>query len=576
LVATRSSPQLILKQIHEEAEEGAQVKASAAASSPSARGPTRVTSCPVGPSASEAEAEVDPVDSFPSSAAGMAVIRRLEQRRRMHKARTQSSCSSASSDASDDDAESRGSNEKKSRTPPLPSARPCKRDSQHDDSSDSQEPGMGASGTAFRGTSSFSTTTATAPSGGGNGSESTEGNSGGSGADGTKRSANAGLGTRRHRALHGHQSRRAPRIRQSHSLNRISELHVVADFFSDNCSADADLDDVSNNNSSCPSSSVASVSNGMYGAKPMLPNLVGVSEGDSEKSAHFDMLSRYLDSLSANRSYHLSNTNGSNRSREDSQNSSDGEFEASESRHMHKRKHKVNLRVLEQRLNKIQEECNKSADEEEGEVDEDAGEISDDPSTIPDDPESRQELATENAVNALTFVGAITEQPGEANDDIDAPKNIMEIYEQSRREYQWRAPPPFHCDDLDDRASTRSCDVVAARRGGRNRNSSSGGGRFHHARGESNAKPKKPLARAHSCGSLLSLRERTLLKRNLPVLYDILKVTTAAVTAESAKDPSTKQQQQQITLNLAAAAAVVGNPLAVFQLNHVSRCCSLC
>ena len=45
---------------------------------------------------------IDPVDNFPQTSAGVAVIRRLEQRRRLkfHKART-TSCSS--SDASDDE-----------------------------------------------------------------------------------------------------------------------------------------------------------------------------------------------------------------------------------------------------------------------------------------------------------------------------------------------------------------------------------------------------------------------------------------------------------------------------------------
>ena len=154
LVATRSSPQLMLNQvrsfgpflrlekplwffsifpqIHEEAEDGT-------ASS------TAAPSAPSGGRASSATAPssdaVDPVDSFPTSAAAAAVIRRLEQRRRLHKARTQS-CSS--SDASDDDAggEGRRRRHDKSRTSPGFCGGGYKRDSQHDDSSDSQEPGI--------------------------------------------------------------------------------------------------------------------------------------------------------------------------------------------------------------------------------------------------------------------------------------------------------------------------------------------------------------------------------------------------------------------------------------------------
>ena len=81
------------------------------------------------------------------------------------------------------------------------------------------------------------------------------------------------------------------RVRQSRSLNRISELHVVADF-----------------------------------------------------SENEDLLTRYLDSV--NRGGQL------NRSRDDSLTSSDGEQEAQQPQ----RRSKVNLRLLEQRLNKIQEE----------------------------------------------------------------------------------------------------------------------------------------------------------------------------------------------------------------------------
>lgn len=92
LVAQRSSPQL-LNQIHEEeGEESGNVQKKES-------------------NVKESES-VDPVDAFPGSAAGAAVLRRLEQRRRLHKSRTQS-CSS--SDASDDDSESRRKRHDKSR-----------------------------------------------------------------------------------------------------------------------------------------------------------------------------------------------------------------------------------------------------------------------------------------------------------------------------------------------------------------------------------------------------------------------------------------------------------------------------
>ena len=116
-------------QIHEESEDGT---APATAAPPS----SSTSSQPHPP-----QDQIDPVDAFPTSAAGVAVIRRLEQRRRLHKARTQS-CSS--SDASDDDAGAEGRRKRhdKSRTPPVGGfGGLCKRDSQHDDSSDSQDPG---------------------------------------------------------------------------------------------------------------------------------------------------------------------------------------------------------------------------------------------------------------------------------------------------------------------------------------------------------------------------------------------------------------------------------------------------
>ena len=125
----------------------------------------------------------------------------------------------------------------------------------------------------------------------------------------------------------------ASRVRQSRSLNRISELHVVADF-----------------------------------------------------NGHEDMLSRYLDSVSR----------GQTRSRDDSLTSSDGEFDGPQqpvATSQQPRRSKVNLRVLEQRLNKIQEECNHSNKIEDNTTNmeaevvdpEDDGDVSDNVSTMTDD-----------------------------------------------------------------------------------------------------------------------------------------------------------------------------------------------
>ena len=99
------------------------------------------------------------------------------------------------------------------------------------------------------------------------------------------------------------------RVRQSRSLNRISELHVVADF----------------------------------------------SESET------DLLTRYLDTVNR----------GQNRSRDDSLTSSDGEFEpqTNQPQPSQPRRKNVNLRLLEQRLNKIQEE---SLNKNEGKLEIDA------------------------------------------------------------------------------------------------------------------------------------------------------------------------------------------------------------
>ena len=96
------------------------------------------------------------------------------------------------------------------------------------------------------------------------------------------------------------------RVRQSRSLNRISELHVVADF----------------------------------------------SESETDLLKTTDLLTRYLDTV------HNSSVNNrsATRSRDDSQTSSDGEFEPQTTQQSQPRRSKVNLRLLEQRLNKIQEE----------------------------------------------------------------------------------------------------------------------------------------------------------------------------------------------------------------------------
>ena len=409
LANTRSSPQLILNQIHEEAEEGA------------------------------GSSNVDPVDNFPNTSAGAVVIRRLEQRRKMRLKSRTTSCSS--SDASDD--ENPGT-ENVSKRPPRPEKTPTPPPlgkEPHDDSSDSnQDPGasiVNPSGMASLNLSSRSRSRTNESS---HGSHHThKGSSNDENLEGGDVQSGHVLNSRRNRHL--------TRVRQSRSLNRISELHVVADF-----------------------------------------------------SENEDMLTRYLDSVNVNR--------GQTRSRDDSLTSSDGEFDGTQSQSQQsQRRTKVNLRLLEQRLNKIQEESlhPKNEDEPEEGTGGTDGDVSDNVSTVADDFSS--------APAPLTT------------------KTILIEDKENRSET----------------TSVKSCVVT-------------------------NKKPQHPrLNRAHSCGSLFSLKERALLRKKLSshvtaAFLDILSNTN--VTSEVAE--VNKKQENSLAL------ALKTNPLAVFQLQSTSRCCNLC
>ena len=382
---------------------------------------------------------LDPVDNFPQTKAGAVVIRRLEQRRRLklHKART-TSCSS--SDASDEEAAAsegtrRPPRPEKTPTPPPPLGR-----EPYDDSSDSnQDPGNNMMGY---------TTSATSMTSGGHArstSNQEDNHSKQSGAAGSntsnKSAATDDLGgrvltSRRNRHLNNSS---ASRVRQSRSLNRISELHVVADF-----------------------------------------------------SGHEDMLSRYLDSVSR----------GQTRSRDDSLTSSDGEFDGPQP--PQPRRSKVNLRVLEQRLNKIQEECNSNSNNNGLQTAED-GDISDNVST--------DGFGLGTALTTKTII-------------IEDKENLLNR----------------SCSET---TSVKSCIVTSK-------------------------KSQPHLHRAHSCGSLFSLKERALLRKKLSshvtaAFWDIL---SHSATASEVEAVVAKQNPPELSL------ALNSNPLAMFQ--STSRCCNLC
>jgi len=327
LVGARSSPQLgplvmathttlpILNQIHEESEEGGN-----------------------SPGEDRTGAKCGQVQPLPGAGApaGAAVLRRLEQRRRLHKSRT-ASCSS--SDASDDDSENR---KKRGGRAGYPAWR------DNNDSSDSQDPPGGSGGGGGQG----GFRPGGAPPSPGEGGE-----GGGTGGSGGGHSDGGGLSGRHYR-LH----RNSNRVRQSYSLNRISELHETD--FSGNVGEEAvevEPDPGPNTGTSSRDETDSEVARKEEtdsetqdrSRRQFTPQLSSESEGEPGN----EILTRYLDSLGQGSSKLT-------RSRDDSLNSSDSEYAANDD---DRRRSKVNLRQLEERLNMIQEECNRLSEESDDE-----------------------------------------------------------------------------------------------------------------------------------------------------------------------------------------------------------------
>ena len=171
--------------------------------------------------------------------------------------------------------------------------------------------------------------------------------------------------------------------------------------------------------------------------------------------------------------------------------------------------------------------------------------------------------------------GDVSDNVSTVADDFVAnlPTKTICIDAEDKENNQGRRPQSFS-----ETTSVKSCSVV-----NNNINNSS------------NSNGKRPrLNRAHSCGSLFSLKERALLRQKLSshvtaAFWDILQSSTNAVTGSSvtssghleaghtcngvghsAMEVNHKKQQQDLTL------ALKTNPLAVFQLQSTSRCCNLC
>ena len=223
------------------------------------------------------------------------------------------SCSS--SEASDDDSENR---KKRGGRAGYPAWRDGDPDGDHQG-----PPGAGGGGEGL---------------GGGGGHQSWGGGSGGGGApgaggSGTSTDGGGGAGggggggegvSGRHYRLHRNSGHR---VRQSYSLNRISEIHEAEQ-----------SDGEEKEDSSRPEEETERRGGGQTeterSRRQFTPQLSSESEGENSET-----LTRYmLDSLD----------------------SSDSEYNTEEDR----RRNKVNLRHLEERLNMIQEECNRSDDEE--------------------------------------------------------------------------------------------------------------------------------------------------------------------------------------------------------------------
>uniref|UniRef100_A0A0K2URB9 SNF-related serine/threonine-protein kinase n=1 Tax=Lepeophtheirus salmonis TaxID=72036 RepID=A0A0K2URB9_LEPSM len=359
--------------------------------------PQHTQSGPVLNQIHEEEAEVD---QFPSKFSSATVMRRFEQRRLAHKSRTQS-CSS--SEASDDDSEKKRYDK---RTPPP-----------KDD--DNTDPGGSSGAGGFNNSSS---------GGSGNnfgddmGRGSTRRGSEGSGTGGS--GGGRGLPSKADDVNSNRRHRHQSRLRQSHSLNRISELHE-ADF-----------------------ASSPSIGPSIY------------VRNDSLRSSSRD---------------------------DSSHNSSDGELEPPTHSGS---KSRVNMRILEQKLNKIQEESNNNIHKNAG---------------------SEHKFGMKDSLKTIDKVAIENEINNQKNDAFN--NKIPDIFEFSA-----------------------SLTFLSAK------NSSS-----------------RPLHRAHSCSSLLTLKERAMIRKKLG--SQILELIGKDV---GNRKSGVSKQDGLLPIN------------SFLSLPNASRCCSLC
>ena len=96
----------------------------------------------------------------------------------------------------------------------------------------------------------------------------------------------------------------------------------------------------------------------------------------------------------------------------------------------------------------------------------------------------------------------------------------------------------------------------------------------------SKTKSQPHLHRAHSCGSLFSLKERALLRKKLSshvtaAFWDILSHSAATAVASEVEVAGVVTGKSSVVVNPPdLSLALNSNPLAMFQ--STSRCCNLC
>jgi len=534
LVGARSSPQLgplvmathttlpILNQIHEESEEGG--------NSP---GEDRSGGAKCG---------------VVGAPAGAAVLRRLEQRRRLHKSRT-ASCSS--SDASDDDSENR---KKRGGRAGYPAWR------DNNDSSDSQDPPGGSGGGGEQG--GFRSGGAP-PSGEGGDGGGSSGSSGG-------HSEGGGLSGRHYR-LH----RNSNRVRQSYSLNRISELHETD--FSANPGTVEECGEAEPGHTSSREETDSEVARKEEtdsetqdrSRRQFTPQLSSESDGEPGN----EILTRYLDSLGQG-------SGKLTRSRDDSLNSSDSEYAANDD---DRRRSKVNLRQLEERLNMIQEECNRLSEESDDERS----------ATIDDRSEKNENFDTIDDVDILDSknnnddVMSDCEEDTENRNTFDSVfSKIDQFLDNSRTEKRssgrsrsegWTfsdcEDSPRYRDRIIEIYSCRTKDTQYLQDKLTRTERRPKSERSINARGRPRSAPArtgKPLHRAHSCGSLMSRTNNG----QCGGFWDLLSDKSSPITILSTNElTGAATKSTELTLTLTSVSA----PLSLLHLQTgTSRCCNLC